>query len=63
MTGTAETEAEEFNKIYNLDVMIIPTNRPVVRKDENDLVYLNEAEKYDAIIGAIRKYTQRDNLF
>jgi len=55
MTGTAETEAEEFNKIYNLDVMIIPTNRPVVRKDENDLVYLNEAEKYDAIIGAIRE--------
>ena len=55
MTGTAETEAEEFNKIYNLDVMVVPTNRPVVRKDENDLVYLNEAEKYDAIIEAIRE--------
>ncbi len=54
MTGTADTESEEFNKIYNLDVTVIPTNRPVVRVDENDLVYLNEAEKFEAIIKEIK---------
>ncbi|MCX8013896.1 MAG: preprotein translocase subunit SecA, partial [Rectinema sp.] len=54
MTGTADTEAEEFNKIYNLDVVVIPTNRPIVRQDENDLVYLNEAEKFDAILNEIK---------
>ena len=54
MTGTADTESEEFNKIYNLDVVVIPTNRPVVRRDENDLVYLNEAEKFDAILNEIK---------
>ncbi len=54
MTGTADTESEEFSKIYNLDVTVIPTNRPVVRIDENDLVYLNEAEKFDAIIKEIK---------
>lgn len=55
MTGTADTEAEEFNKIYNLNVTVIPTNRPVIRLDENDLVYLNEAEKFDAIVNEIKK--------
>jgi preprotein translocase subunit SecA len=54
MTGTADTESEEFNKIYNLDVVVIPTNRPVVRRDENDLVYLNETEKFDAIVNEIK---------
>ncbi len=54
MTGTADTEAEEFNKIYSLDVMVIPTNRPLVRSDENDLVYLNESEKFDAILNEIK---------
>jgi len=49
MTGTADTEAPEFNKIYNLDVVVIPSNRPVVRADEDDLVFLNETEKFDAI--------------
>jgi preprotein translocase subunit SecA len=49
MTGTADTEAPEFNKIYNLDVVVIPSNRPVVRNDEDDLVFLNENEKFDAI--------------
>ncbi|MCL2277158.1 MAG: preprotein translocase subunit SecA [Treponema sp.] len=49
MTGTADTEAEEFNKIYKLDVVVIPTNRPVARNDEHDLVYLNENEKYKAL--------------
>ncbi len=53
MTGTAETEAVEFTKIYNLDVIVIPTNRPVTRNDEDDLVYLNEDEKFDAICDEI----------
>jgi preprotein translocase subunit SecA len=50
MTGTAETEAPEFNKIYNLDVIVIPTNRPLKRVEEPDLVYRTAAEKYDAIV-------------
>lgn len=49
MTGTAATEAVEFNKIYHLDVVAIPTNRPVARIDENDEVYLNEQDKWEAI--------------
>ena len=53
MTGTAETEAVEFQKIYELDVVVIPTNRPVARLDEDDLVFLNEAEKFDAICDEI----------
>lgn len=50
MTGTAATEAVEFNKIYKLDVVAIPTNKPVARKDENDEVYLNESDKWNAIV-------------
>ncbi|MBQ1983150.1 MAG: preprotein translocase subunit SecA, partial [Spirochaetaceae bacterium] len=49
MTGTAETEAVEFNKIYGLDVVVIPTNKPVARIDENDEVYMNEHDKWEAI--------------
>ena len=54
MTGTADTEAEEFAKIYNLDVSVIPTNRPVVRVDDQDLIYKTEREKFDAIADDIR---------
>lgn len=54
MTGTAATEAVEFNKIYNLDVVAIPTNLPVARKDENDEVYLNESDKWEAIANEIK---------
>jgi preprotein translocase subunit SecA len=50
MTGTAETEAAEFNKIYKLDVMVIPTNRPLRRIEEPDLVYRTEREKYESIV-------------
>ena len=50
MTGTAETEAPEFGKIYNLDVNVIPTNRPLRRVEEPDLVYRTEAEKWNAIV-------------
>ncbi|MDR0641114.1 MAG: preprotein translocase subunit SecA, partial [Treponema sp.] len=53
MTGTADTEAVEFGKIYNLDVVVIPTNLPVARRDEDDVVYLNESEKYDALCDEI----------
>lgn len=53
MTGTAETEAAEFVHIYNLEVVIIPTNLPVARKDNADLVYKSKEEKLDAIIGKI----------
>src|SRR5688500_2737799 len=48
MTGTADTEAEEFAKIYNLDVRVVPTNRPMVRKDLEDVVYKTEREKFEA---------------
>jgi preprotein translocase subunit SecA len=53
MTGTAETEAEEFNKIYKLDVVVVPTNRPLLREEEPDSVYRTEREKFDAIINDI----------
>jgi preprotein translocase subunit SecA len=53
MTGTAETEAPEFAKIYNLDVMVIPTNKKLVRLEEPDLVYRTEAEKWSAIVDDI----------
>ena len=46
MTGTADTEAEEFSKIYELDVMVIPTNKQIAREDGQDLVYKSEAEKF-----------------
>lgn len=55
MTGTADTEAPEFLKIYNLDVVVIPTNKPVVRKDFPDLVYYNEQFKFKAICEEIEK--------
>src|SRR6266513_2872354 len=50
MTGTADTEAEEFAKIYKLDVVVVPTNRPLTRIEEPDLVYKTEGEKFEAIV-------------
>ncbi|WP_173911429.1 preprotein translocase subunit SecA [Acinetobacter sp. Marseille-Q1618] len=55
MTGTADTEAAEMKEIYGLDVVLIPTHRPMVRKDLNDLIYLNRNGKYNAIIEEIQK--------
>lgn len=55
MTGTADTEAFEFRQIYGLDVVVIPTHKPMARKDHNDLVYLTIAEKYEAIIHDIKE--------
>jgi len=59
MTGTADTEAPEFNKIYNLDVVVIPSNRPIIRLDEDDLVFLSEADKFDAICNEIAEAYKR----
>jgi preprotein translocase subunit SecA len=54
MTGTADTEAFEFRQIYGLEVLVIPTNKPMVRQDLNDLVYLSREEKFDAIVADVR---------
>lgn len=59
MTGTADTEAFEFQQIYGLDTVVIPTNKPMVRKDMGDLVYLTANEKYAAIIEDIRGCVER----
>ena len=59
MTGTALTEAEEFEKTYELDVVPIPTHRPVIRDDANDLIYVNEKAKWHAIVAAIRERNER----
>ena len=53
MTGTAETEAEEFSKIYELDVIVVPTHRPMVRNDGQDIVYINERAKFNAVVEEI----------
>ena len=55
MTGTADTEAFEFQQIYGLEVVVIPTHRPAVRKDHSDLVYLSQADKFAAIVEDIRE--------
>ena len=59
MTGTADTEAFEFNQIYGLDTIVIPTNRPMVRKDQSDLVYMTEKEKIDAIVADVQACVKR----
>lgn len=59
MTGTADTEAFEFSSIYKLDTIVVPTNRPMIRSDLPDLVYMTEAEKIDAIIEDIRECTSK----
>ena len=55
MTGTAETEAVEFKKIYNLSVMVVPTNKPIRRKDEEDMIYKTETIKFEKIIEDIKE--------
>ncbi|MGD1983939.1 MAG: preprotein translocase subunit SecA [Chromatiaceae bacterium] len=59
MTGTADTEAFEFQQIYGLEVVVIPTNQPMIRDDQADLVYLTQTEKYQAITEDIRDCVQR----
>ncbi len=59
MTGTADTEAVEFKKIYNLDVSVIPTNKPIARKDEDDVVYKTEKAKFNAIFEDIKQRKEK----
>jgi preprotein translocase subunit SecA len=59
MTGTADTEAYEFQEIYGLETVVIPPNRPTIRKDENDLIYKTTKEKYDAVATDIRDCHER----
>jgi preprotein translocase subunit SecA len=59
MTGTAETEATEFFEIYKLDVVVIPTNKPVIREDREDLVFKTKREKYNAVIAEIEKLREK----
>jgi preprotein translocase subunit SecA len=59
MTGTAETEAAEFFDIYKLDVVVVPTNKPIVREDLNDLVYRTKREKFNAVIAEIKALREK----
>jgi preprotein translocase subunit SecA len=59
MTGTAETEAAEFEKIYNLEIIIVPTNRSLIRHEYADVVYRTEREKFNAVIEEIKEYHLR----
>lgn len=59
MTGTAQTSAEEFHKVYNLEVVSIPPNRPLVRKDYSDIIYKTQDAKWNAIAAEIKEYYQR----
>ena len=59
MTGTADTEAAEFQKIYKLEVMIIPTNKPMIRKDFADMIYRTQREKYKAVVEEVKDCYQR----
>jgi len=59
MTGTADTEAFEFHQIYGLDVVVIPTNKPMIRDDANDLIYLTTEEKFKAIVEDIKEFRDK----
>ena len=61
MTGTAMTEEEEFQEIYKLDVIEIPTNKPMIRKDNPDIIYKNEDAKFRAVIRDIKASYEKDN--
>ena len=63
MTGTAQTSAEEFHKVYNLEVANIPTNKPMIRKDQSDFIYKNFKAKYSAIIEEIKNAMPLASLF
>ncbi len=59
MTGTADTEAFEFQQIYGLEVVVIPTHKPMIRKDNSDLVFLSEQDKFQAILEDIQECVKR----
>ena len=60
MTGTADTEAAEFKQIYNMSVVVIPTNQTMVREDVNDVVYVNEEDKYSALLSEIKEINKKE---
>ena len=59
MTGTADTEAAEFKEIYGMNVVVIPTNQKMVREDVNDVVYVNEEDKYHALLKEIKEINKK----
>ncbi len=61
MTGTADTEAAEFKQIYNLSVLMIPTNKPMIRKDVEDLIYLNQKDKFNAIVEDVKDCLEKQS--
>jgi preprotein translocase subunit SecA len=63
MTGTADTEAPEFKKIYKLDVTVIPTHREMVRDDNADVVYRTDNEKYEAVVQEIEERSKKGQPF
>ncbi len=63
MTGTALTEEDEFREIYKLDVIEIPTNKPVIRKDQPDVIYKTEKAKFNAVIDQIVECHEKDSRF
>ena len=63
MTGTAETEAQEFEEIYSLETIVIPTNLPMIRDDKEDKIYLTLEEKYDALVEEIEQINRPARQF
>ena len=63
MTGTADTEAYEFQKIYGLEVVVIPTNKPMVRDDRADIIYLTKTEKFKAILERFKNARKHSSRF
>ena len=59
MTGTADTEAAEFKEIYGMDVVVLPTNQEMIRNDVNDVVYVNEADKFNALVNEIKEIHEK----
>ena len=59
MTGTADTEAAEFKEIYGMDVVVLPTNQEMIRNDMNDVVYVNEEDKFNALVKEIKEIHEK----
>jgi len=59
MTGTAETSSEEFHKVYNLEVFVVPTNKPMIRKDEPDMIFKSKKAKYEAIVKRVKEEVEK----
>ena len=59
MTGTADTEAAEFKEIYGMDVVVLPTNQEMIRNDMNDVVYVNEEDKFNTLVKEIKEIHEK----